>query len=572
MSHFHQQYSHPLPSFTDRGAVSTANHQGIVAIPREPRSGLAPPPDPWLLSDSEGDLPWIRTPWPGIFTPPYGAAQTSRSEAENTQTVKNAPLGTVPKTITSPAADVDVSDWHMDYESETDHADTVRGFNSSGSELLTESDGEDPNWNAADDSGREVVSARGRTRREDDYTLGHGAAEPGIGPDIKSKDESDTDDSPLTELYTPDANVEETCSVVDGGNGGASDVAMNGAPETGYSSPLSDIDDTDREFKYESESDMSTDSDHNHVNPIIEDTDDTRPGRSATTLPPGHGVGMSGSMVRRTAATAKEGSDLNAAGPTEAWKYRHGQSLAMLDVLMDRGIKRTTTVNSIKIPLIYLRELVGLMGTDTDPQRYQGYAIHMIRSSDRSRHYSLLPEASISKDFKPTRPLRQRGLNETLANTLDASLLLSGAPDRKQRWWSANGKATWSKLPGASSAKRAPTLSAAETQRRHYRKLFELCKTLDRRGVRCTSSTMFKGTKLGFLKNAMVKTEPKDSELEAGSATGFVIDDPAKAGAASQAVLLDWRRSKSHGRTYSLLTARWMRPFLKEDDGGADSA
>jgi hypothetical protein len=78
---------------------------------------------------------------------------------------------------------------------------------------------------------------------------------------------------------------------------------------------------------------------------------------------------------------------------------------------------------------------------------------------------------------------------------------------------------------------------------------------------------MYMGTRLDFLRDAIATTEPKNSEPEVGSATGagFVIDDPAKYGTASQAVLLDKRKSKSHGGTHSLLTARWMRPFLKED-------
>jgi hypothetical protein len=423
----------------------------------------------------------------------------------------------------------------MDYETGSE-ADTVRGNVSSMRDNLTESGGEDPDWRVTVDSGRRAISVRVMTPVEDRNTPDCGIVGSSIDHDTMVQNESDTYGSPLTELHTPDEN---SGCVRDEGTESASDTAMNEAPETGYSSPLSDIDDTDREFKYESESDMSTDSDHDHVETIIEDTVVTRPQRSRTTFPYGHGVGISGSMVRRTAATSKGGSGLNAGGPTEAWKYRHVQSIAMLDVLMDRGIQCTTGVTCNKIPLLYLRELVGLMCADSDPQRYQGHAIHMTRSSDRSRHYSLLPEASISKDFKPTRPLRRREPTETLANTLDASLLRLSASDRKQRGGSSNGKATWSKLPGASSAKRAPTISPAENQRRHARKLFQLCKALEGRGVRCTSSSMLRSTKLSFLKNVMDKTEPKNSEQEAGSATGFVIDDPAKSGTASQAVLLD---------------------------------
>jgi hypothetical protein len=248
----------------------------------------------------------------------------------------------------------------------------------------------------------------------------------------------------------------------------------------------------------------------------------------------------------------------------------------MLDVLTDRGIKRTTAVNGPAIPVAYLWELVELMRADSDPQLYQGHAIHITRSGNsKLPHYSLLPESSIPANFKDTRPLRQKRPGREISDTLAESHSRPDAFTSRQIDWSKSAsKATWSEVrPGDSSVKKQPLISCTTAKNRQLRKLLELCKVLEGRGIRCTSKTISPGLTVSFLRDTLKRTRPDNPELKGGSARGFVIDEPAPSRAASKAVLLDWRQSRppGAGRTWSLLTARGMRPFLEEDKlkGGA---
>lgn len=229
---------------------------------------------------------------------------------------------------------------------------------------------------------------------------------------------------------------------------------------------------------------------------------------------------------------------------------RRGREYAeLLNILMNRGIERTTAVISTKVPINFLRDLVELMGVTADKARYHHHALHMTRTG----HHDLLPISSLPRASRKTRPLRSGH---------------SGASDSAPRIpHKKRGNVTWFEAHGISPTNTLPIIARSKMNRQLWQAA-ELCKVLDNRGVRTTSKSLNRVTRLGFLRGLVTRTAPEDPELEEESSAGFVIDDPAPSGSASQAVLLDWRNPASRGKTYSLLAAPWMRPFLAADSSG----
>ncbi|KAI9638606.1 uncharacterized protein MKK02DRAFT_43004 [Dioszegia hungarica] len=243
--------------------------------------------------------------------------------------------------------------------------------------------------------------------------------------------------------------------------------------------------------------------------------------------------------------------------PVDRRKYRRKIHEEMLTLLTDRGIERTTAVITTNIPTEYVRQLANLMVATTDKERYRGHAIHMTRPDGEGTvpHYSLLAEVDIPFAFRDTLPLRRaprprRGCGQAYEHLPESSRLDGASPSaislpgvKDLRSIPKTKKtATWSEIPGVLSAA-AERLhlprTKAETRIVQLRKAVELCKVLDARGVRCTSSSISQKTTLGFLRDSIIRTRPRGSELEAGSFAGFVVHDPAKNGTRSKAVLLD---------------------------------
>ncbi|KAI9639269.1 uncharacterized protein MKK02DRAFT_29369 [Dioszegia hungarica] len=556
----------PLRYPTALGSVSSADQQRSHADSRESRPALAPPQDLWLLTDQEGDLPWIRTPFPSLFTPRYGTAQTDESEAEETKTIKNVPVGALADK-TSPAAHTDDFDMDMTYESDS-NADTVRANISPRRDPSPDSGGESSDWDVEDESGSDTDPVSGGSPLLRDHSPDSGAGDRDIDRDIKFEHERHTGGSPMTgdpsqEASDHDMNWEETHE-----SESDNDTAMGGIPLTDGSSPESGAEDSVGDTEYESDGDQSTDSEHGKVDWGNEPSSERQQDRSLVPLTSADEAEGSNSGMKSTAALKKGSKWVPSIRAQDQRIYLRRERNAMLDVLTDRGIKRTAAVNGPTIPIAYLWELAELMGADSDPQLYQGHAIHMTRSGNsRLPHYSLLPESSIPAEFKDTRPLRQRRPGPEISDTLPASHPRPDAYNSRQIDWSKSArKATWSEVPGASSVKKLP-ISCTTTKNRQLRKLLEMCKVLEGRGIRCTSKTISPGMTVRFLRDTLNRTRPDNPELKGGSARGFVIDDPAPSRAASKAILLDCRLSRLPGtdRTYFLLTARWMRPFLEED-------
>lgn len=220
---------------------------------------------------------------------------------------------------------------------------------------------------------------------------------------------------------------------------------------------------------------------------------------------------------------------------------------------------------------------MGLMGITAGKERYRGYAVHVERTSDKAQHWSFLSRAGIRNSLITTRPLRIREPGETISSSGSLTRLTDplagprpGALGSRPRLSRTRAGTTWSHVPGISSrGLLLPTTTAGSKKKRRLWQILELCKVLEARGIRRTTKTISMTTKLGFLRDLIVQTEPESPDLEEGSSAGLVIDDPATSGNASKAALLDWRDPAPRGKTYSLLAARWMRPLLEAESSGA---
>lgn len=226
---------------------------------------------------------------------------------------------------------------------------------------------------------------------------------------------------------------------------------------------------------------------------------------------------------------------------------------ALLDVLIDRGIRRTRAIHNDLIPIAYLRELVKRVASATDENRYRGHVIHRTLARDESEtpQYSLLDKTSVPRDFRRT--LSFHGTHrKAYVYTRSTGETSSSRESRESRRYASEGK--------------PPPLTHKEKRNRHLRKVVEAFKILEARGIRCTSmeSRVTVKLQLGFLENLIDQTRPGSNEAGGGSWSGFVIDDQAKKKDPPKAVLLDWSRDAPSRRpTYSLLAAPWVRSILE---------
>ncbi|KAI9632617.1 uncharacterized protein MKK02DRAFT_30384 [Dioszegia hungarica] len=235
------------------------------------------------------------------------------------------------------------------------------------------------------------------------------------------------------------------------------------------------------------------------------------------------------------------------------------------EVLMGRGVCRTSSSRARDMPLTLVDELIDL--TDSAGHKdYKGYAIHQSRTPEGKRTYSFLDPNAALKVAKKIVPLLSLISLPRKASRLAQLNAMRAAVSRSST--SRSDVVTPTTLTAGSEPMRTrlPNASKADQLERNGRRLRNLARAyfiLEARGIRRMRRVQSQRVPREFLDALVTQTDSANPQSAVPEYLGLVIHDTAASKHASEPILLDWRETvwtEGDGESVSLLRP-WMEKY-----------